>query len=462
MDNFLNELASEARSKPQPRPQPAPDLAERSLAMAREAGRQAHREGSRSPQHDPAMLVERIAGSPPIDPFSLDFYLDSLLKKLNRSASFVKNDPRSRGVQAAAIEVRINPDGSLKSFTVTRSGDQQAEIAFVKSVVERAVPFSAFPPDIVRSARSLGLMICIQPTGSGNGGFGFTRRPGSGGRPQPAGYWGHRLPARRPMPCILALDQGTSSSRAIVFDATGEALASAQLEFRQSYPEPGRVEHDPSRSGTPSSPAPARPSPGPAWRRRRRRHRHRQPARNHRAVGPQHRRPLAPAIVWQDRRTVAHCDALRAAGHAGLIRARSGLELDAYFSATKLAWLLDNIPTPAAGRGRRARLRHHRQLAGVAAHRRPPARHRPEQRLPHDALRHPPPVLGRRPAGAVRHSRAVLPEVVASSGVLGETDPALFGAPSPSAAGRRPAGRHLRPGLPARAWPRTPTAPAAS
>mgnify|MGYP002133865346 FL=1 len=181
MNDFLDELASEARNKPQARPQPSPDLAERSLAMAREAGRQPAREGSRSPQHDPAQLVERIAGSPPIDPFSLDFYLDSLLKKLNRSASFVKNDPRSRGVQAAAIEVRINPDGSLKSFTVTRSGDQQAEIAFVKSVVERAVPFAAFPPDIVRSARSLGLMICIQPTGSGNGGFGFTRRPeGSG------------------------------------------------------------------------------------------------------------------------------------------------------------------------------------------------------------------------------------------------------------------------------------------
>lgn len=181
MDNFLDELASEARSKPRPRPQAAPDLAERSLAMAREAGRQPAREGSRSPQHDPAQLVERIAGSPPIDPFSLDFYLDSLLKKLNRSAAFVKNDPRSRGVQPAAIEVRINPDGSLKSFTVTRTGDQQAEIAFVKSVVERAIPFAAFPPDIVRSARSLGLMICIQPTGSNNGGFGFTRRPeGSG------------------------------------------------------------------------------------------------------------------------------------------------------------------------------------------------------------------------------------------------------------------------------------------
>lgn len=179
MDDFLDELKREARTKPQPQPQP--DLAERSLAMAREAGRQAHREGSRSPQHDPAMLIERIAGSPPPDPFSLDFYLDSLLKKLNRSAAFVKSDPRSRGVQAAAIEVRINPDGSLKSFVVTRAGDQQAEIEFVKSVVERAVPFAAFPPDIVRSARSLGLMICIQPSSGGNGGFGFTRRPeGSG------------------------------------------------------------------------------------------------------------------------------------------------------------------------------------------------------------------------------------------------------------------------------------------
>ena len=180
MNDFLDELEHEARTRPV-KPQAQPDLAERALAMAREAGRQAQREGSRSPQHDPAMLIERIPGSPPPDPFSLDFYLDSLLKKLNRSAAFVKSDPRSRGVQAAAIEVRINPDGSLKSFTVTRSGDQQAEIAFVKSVVERAVPFAAFPPDIVRSARSLGLMICIQPTGSGNGGFGFTRRPeGSG------------------------------------------------------------------------------------------------------------------------------------------------------------------------------------------------------------------------------------------------------------------------------------------
>ena len=178
MNNFLDELASDAKAR---QAKPKPDLAERSLAMAREHTREALRDGSRNRQDALSDLIERIPDSPPVDPFSLEFYLDSLVKKLNRSASFVKNDPRSRGVQAAAIEVRINPDGSLKSFTVTRSGDQQAEIAFVKSVVEQAVPFSAFPPDIVRSARSLGLMICIQPTGSGNGGFGFTRRPeGSG------------------------------------------------------------------------------------------------------------------------------------------------------------------------------------------------------------------------------------------------------------------------------------------
>jgi hypothetical protein len=179
----------------------------------------------------------------------------------------VKNDPRSRGVQAAAIEVRINPDGSLKSFTVTRSGDQQAEIAFVKSVVERAVPFCRLParhralgplpgPDDLHPAHRLGQRrLRLHPAARGQR---LLASPGGWL------YWGHRLPARRPMPCILALDQGTSSSRAIVFDAAGEALASAQQEFRQSYPEPGWVEHDPSRSGAPSSPAPARRSPGPA------------------------------------------------------------------------------------------------------------------------------------------------------------------------------------------------------
>lgn len=180
MDNFLDELATEAKARPTP---PKPDLAERSLGMAREIARESAREGAReSRRHrdDPFDLIERIPNSPPIDPFSLEFYLDSLVKKLNRSASFVKNDPRARGIQPASVEVRLNPDGSLKSFIVVRSGDQQEEIAFVKSVVNQAAPFSAFPPDIAKSARSLALMICIQPPSLGGGGFGFTRKSGSG------------------------------------------------------------------------------------------------------------------------------------------------------------------------------------------------------------------------------------------------------------------------------------------
>ncbi len=180
MDSFLNELATEAKARPAPA---KPDLAERSLGMAREIARESAREGARdSRRHrdDLLDLVERIPNSPPIEPFSLEFYLDSLVKKLNRSAAFVKNDPRARGIQPASVEVRLNPDGSLKSFIVVRSGDQQEEIAFVKSVVNQAAPFAAFPPDIAKSARSLGLMICIQPPSLGGGGFGFTRKSGTG------------------------------------------------------------------------------------------------------------------------------------------------------------------------------------------------------------------------------------------------------------------------------------------
>lgn len=177
MDNFLNDLSAEQK-------RPQPNLAERSMAMAREVGREMGREmgqneARRSSQGGGAALVERIPNSPELDPFSLEMYMDALVKKLNRSASFVRNDPRSRGVQSAAIQVRINPDGSLKSFEVVRTGDQREEIEFVKSVVERAIPFASFPADLVQSARSLGLMICIQPAGSG-GGFGFTRRSSGG------------------------------------------------------------------------------------------------------------------------------------------------------------------------------------------------------------------------------------------------------------------------------------------
>ena len=146
---------------------------------------------------------------------------------------------------------------------------------------------------------------------------------------------------------ILALDQGTTSSRAIVFDEEGAPVAIAQQEFRQIYPAAGLGRARPERDLSPRS---AR------WRARRcekagiepdrnRRRRHHQPARDHRACGTA--RPASRshnAIVWQDRRTAPMCSELRAQGVEPLIREKTGLVLDPYFSGTKIAWLLDNIP----------------------------------------------------------------------------------------------------------------------
>ena len=144
---------------------------------------------------------------------------------------------------------------------------------------------------------------------------------------------------------VLALDQGTTSSRAIVFDRRGRARAIAQQEFPQHYPRPGWVEHDPAdlwestRRVALAAVAEANlTGAGLAaigltnqrettllWERR---------------TG----RPVARAIVWQDRRTADLCRKLKAAGVEPLIRRKTGLVLDPYFSATKLAWLLDHVP----------------------------------------------------------------------------------------------------------------------
>lgn len=147
------------------------------------------------------------------------------------------------------------------------------------------------------------------------------------------------------MPFVLALDQGTTSSRAIVFDHAGGVLAVAQQEFRQIYPQPGWVEHDPTeiwatQSGVLHS-ALAKAGIG---------------ARDLAAIGITNQRettvlweratgkPVANAIVWQDRRTAPLCDSLREAGCAPLIAQKTGLVIDAYFSGTKLKWLLDSAP----------------------------------------------------------------------------------------------------------------------
>jgi glycerol kinase len=144
---------------------------------------------------------------------------------------------------------------------------------------------------------------------------------------------------------ILALDAGTTSSRSLLFDGRGRVAALAQREFTQHFPRPGWVEHDAleiwETQAATIAEALRKAAVGP---------------RDIAAVGLTNQRettvlwerasgtPLAPAIVWQDRRTAAHCEQLRATGLEPGIASRTGLVLDPYFSATKMSWLLDNVP----------------------------------------------------------------------------------------------------------------------
>lgn len=148
------------------------------------------------------------------------------------------------------------------------------------------------------------------------------------------------------MKYVVALDQGTTSSRAILFDKDGGIHAVGQREFPQVYPAPGHVEHDPadiwaSQAGALDDALAGAPGVSPAdiagigitnqrettllWDRR---------------TGE----PVANALVWQDRRTAAICDRLNADGVAPLFAAKTGLVIDPYFSGTKLQWMLDNLP----------------------------------------------------------------------------------------------------------------------
>lgn len=167
MNRFLEELDGEAKAAP------PPALAQRALAMASEQARQS----ARQDEAENAVLELRPNTEPP-DPFSLEMYLDGLIQRLNRSAAYVKNDPRASGIRPASLQFKLNPDGSLKSFTVLNAGDQAEQIAFIKSVIERSIPFSPFPSDIDKSARSLTMKICIRPVSSMGGSIGFSRADG--------------------------------------------------------------------------------------------------------------------------------------------------------------------------------------------------------------------------------------------------------------------------------------------
>ena len=156
---------------------------------------------------------------------------------------------------------------------------------------------------------------------------------------------------------ILSLDQGTSSSRAIIFNRSGEPQVVRQKEFTQHFPQPGMVEHDPmeiwSSEYAVMTEAVASLGLGGG---------------DIAAIGITNQRettvvweaatgkPVYNAIVWQDRRTSAYCDSLKEAGLTELVRSKTGLVIDAYFSGTKIRWILENVPG-ARGKAERGELR---------------------------------------------------------------------------------------------------------
>jgi len=143
---------------------------------------------------------------------------------------------------------------------------------------------------------------------------------------------------------ILALDQGTTSSRAIVFDRNGLPKATAQKEFTQFYPKPGWVEHDPEEIWSTQTGVALEAITKAGLE-----------SVNIAAIGITNQRettvvwnrktgkPIYKAIVWQDRRTADYCDQLKSEGHSNKILKKTGLIIDAYFSATKVRWILDNV-----------------------------------------------------------------------------------------------------------------------
>lgn len=143
---------------------------------------------------------------------------------------------------------------------------------------------------------------------------------------------------------ILALDQGTTSSRAIIFDHAGQIKSLSQKEFKQYFPKPGWVEHDPNEIWSSQAGVAAEATVKAGLN-----------GKNIKAIGITNQREttivwnretgeaIYNAIVWQDRRTAAYCDKLKQDGHSDMIRSKTGLVIDAYFSGSKIKWILDNV-----------------------------------------------------------------------------------------------------------------------
>src|SRR5206468_2307848 len=257
-------------------------------------------------------------------------------------------------------------------------------------------------------------------------------RAAAGARPRGAPPPALDLPL---MTCVVAVDQGTTGSTVLVFDRQGRVVGRAYSEFRQHYPRPGWVEHDPEQ----------------IWRvtlrvLRQACRRADIRARDVVALGITNQRettilwdrrtgrPVHRAIVWQDRRTAPFCDELRARGVEDVVRRKTGLVLDPYFSGTKLRWLLEHVPR-AAERAARGELAFGTvdawlvwKLTGGAVHATDPTN--ASRTLLYDLH------AGSWDAELGRLlgvPPAILPEVRPSSGEFGRADPAVLGAPIPIA-----------------------------
>ena len=260
---------------------------------------------------------------------------------------------------------------------------------------------------------------------------------------------------------ILALDQGTSSSRAILFDGGGNIVSISQREYPISYPQPGWVEQSAEDIWQTQSYV-ARDALNKIGAR----------AEQVAAIGISNQRettivwdksgtPIYPAIVWQDRRTAGICDELRAAGLEPMFRERTGLLLDPYFSGTKVKWLLDNVPG-ARERAERGELMFGTVDTWLLYKLCGDARHRLLERLADAALQRLRPALGRRAAHCARCAGVDAADGAGVVRRLRRDDVARHAArrlrewreiSRPRSSGRRASSR---------AWRRTRTAPAPS
>ena len=156
MNQFLKELSAP------PKPPSGAELAQKALAMARSMTSEEDSEAAQK-------TTPQIIGAK-VEPFSLELYLDALFRKMNRTAAMLRNEHGANGLHVATVQIVLNPDGSVKSFRALQAADQQAEIAYIKAVVEQAAPFPAFPPDIRRATDAFSIQMCILPNRFAEGG----------------------------------------------------------------------------------------------------------------------------------------------------------------------------------------------------------------------------------------------------------------------------------------------------